>query len=176
MKGLNSIAVAVLAAAIFTGSAAAQKKSTTKKPVVKKTAPVAVIPPLDVRAAREKVDVQLSNVNAFLNLFAPIAQSIETADSDARAGRLSRPTIAKVEASKARLVQSIRDLRTGLSNLETEFRTKPALQKYLPGIQGVTDLATQAEDLAIAGRFVAAKAPLRDAVRKLTDILAILPR
>ena len=65
MKLFQPAAMFVIAIAIFTGTANAQKKPvkkpTTKKPPATKT----VVPPLDVRAAREKVDVQLSNVNDF---------------------------------------------------------------------------------------------------------------
>jgi hypothetical protein len=62
-----------------------------------------------------------------------------------------------------------------LTDLESDFRTKPALQKYLASIQGITDLAGQAEDAAIAGKFVSAKDPLRDVAQKLTDTLKVMP-
>ncbi len=176
MKPLHLIALATIALLAFSGSATAQKKpvkkSTAKKPVAAKT----VVPPLDVRAAREKVDIQLGNVNAFLDKYGPLAQSMETADADAKAGRLSKTTVTMVEAGKQKLIQSIRDVKTGLANLESEFRTKTALQKYLPSIQGITDLAGESEDSAIAGRFVAAKDPLREIVKRLTDTLAVLPK
>ena len=130
---------------------------------------------MDVRVAREKVDNQLSNVNGFANKLANIAQGLETADADAKAGRLKPATAAKIQAKEAELVEAIRNIKTGLGNLESEFRTKPLLQKYLPAIKGITDLAAQSEDLAIAGRFVAAKDPLRAVAQKLTDTLAVMP-
>ena len=82
---------------------------------------------------------------------------------------------AVAQAAKAKAVESIRNLKTALSNLESEFRTKTVLQKYLPTIQGITDLVAQSEDSAIAGHFVAAKEPLRQTSKKLTDTLAVLP-
>lgn len=174
MRYFRLFSFAALIVAAMSISAAAQKK-TTKKPA-KKPPVVKTIPPLDVRAAREKVDVQLSNVNDFVNKFGPIAQGLEAADADAKAGKLSRSTAASIAASKAKVIEAIRNLKTGLATLESEFRTKPVLQKYLTNIQGITDLASQSEDLAIAGKFVAAKDPLRDIATKLTDTLAVLPR
>ncbi|MFT3743559.1 MAG: hypothetical protein QM785_04615 [Pyrinomonadaceae bacterium] len=177
MRDIRFAAIGLAAVLFITGAVSAQKK-TAKKPAAKKpvpTAPAKVIPPLDVRAAREKADNQLSNVNDFANKLATIAQGLEVADADAKAGRLKPATAAKITAKKGELVEAIRNIRVGLGNLESEFRTKAVLQKYLPTIQGITDLAAQSEDQAIAGKFVAAKDPLRDVAKKLTDVLATMP-
>lgn len=163
---------------IFAASSAAQKK-TTKKPAPKKpaatTAPAKIVPPLDVRAGREKVDIQLSNVSDFEEKLGVIAQGLEVADADAKAGNLRPATAAKIKAKKAELVEAIRNIKVGLGVLESEFRVKPTLQKYLPTIQGIADLSAESEDLAIAGKFVAAKEPLRNITKKLTDTLAMMP-
>ena len=176
MKDFRFAAVALTVVLLITGSAAAQKK-VLKRPVVKRppAAPVKILPPLDVRAGREKAENQLSNVNDFVTKLGTIAQGLEVADADAKAGRLKPATAAKITAKKAELVQAIRNIKAGLGTLESEFRVKPTLQKYLPTIQGITDLSAQAEDLAIAGKFVAAKDPLRDVAKKLTDVLALMP-
>ncbi len=174
MRHFRLFTFAVLILAIASISATAQKKTTKKKP--KPPTVVKTIPPLDVRAAREKVDVQLSNVDDFVNKLGLIAQGLETADADAKAGNLKPATVAKIEVKKREIVEAIRNIKTGLSVLESEFRTKPVLQKYLTHIEGITDLAAQSEDAAIAGKFVAAKDPLRDIAMKLTDTLAVLPR
>lgn len=176
MSQLRTFTILLAAVVIFAGTAAAQKK-TSKKSAPKKPAPaVKTVPPLDVRAAREKVDIQLSNVNDFVTKFGPIAQAMDQAEADRVAGKLSAKTAASIEMSKQRLVDAIRGLRTGLSDLESEFRTKTTLQKYLPSIQGITDLVERSEDYAIAGKFVTAKDPLRDIAAKLTDTLAGLPK
>ncbi len=177
MRHFRSAAIGLAVILLITGSAAAQKK-TTKKATAKKPAastPVKVIPPLDVRAGREKAGNQLSNVNDFIDKLGTIAQGLEVADADAKAGRLKPATAAKINTKKAEIVEAIRNIKIGLGALESEFRTKPTLQKYLPTIQGITDLSSQAEDLAIAGRFVTAKDPLRDIAKKLTDVLALMP-
>ncbi|MEQ1643286.1 MAG: hypothetical protein ABL959_07600 [Pyrinomonadaceae bacterium] len=176
MRPLKLIVGTLIIGISLAGAATAQKKS-TKKPAPKKPTPnIKVVPPLDVRAAREKVENQLSNVNDFVTKFGLTAQALETAEADRVAGKLSAKTAASIEASKLRLIDTIRGLRTGLSDLESEFRTKTALQKYLPNIQGITELVERSEDYAIAGKFVMAKDPLRDIAAKLTDTLAVLPK
>ena len=175
MRTLGIAFAAGLFMVSLAGSAHAQKK-TPKKPVAKKPVTQTVIPPLDVRAAREKVSIQSENVNTFVNVLGPIAQSIEELDNSAKSKPLPAKTAEKNNANKQKVVQAIRNLRAGLSVLETEFRTKPALQRYLPNITGITDLSAASEDSAIAGRFVAAKDPLRDIAKKLADTLAVLPR
>ena len=163
----------VIAIALFAGAAAAQKKPVKKTPV--KKSPVKVIPPLEVRAGREKVDVQLSNVNEFEKKLATIAQGLEVADADAQAGRLKPETAAKIKAKKSEIVDAIHNIRDAMTKLESEFRTKVALQKYLPTLTGISDLAARSEDLAITGKFVLAKDPLREISKKLTDTLTAMP-
>lgn len=175
MRFLRIAAPAVLLLLLFAGAADAQRK--TKKTTAKKTVPAraAVLPPLSVRAAREKVDIQLSNVNRFIDVFGPIAQDLESAQQSPQTGARSQAVSEKNNANKQKVIAAIRNLRDGLSTLESEFRTKPELQRYLPRIQGITDLAARSEDMAIAGRFVASKDPLRDVKQKLTDTLRTLP-
>lgn len=168
--GMGMIAVAMA------GTTAAQKKSSKKTPAKKTTANQTLVAPLDVRAAREKVDIQLSNVNDFLVKLGPLAVNLETAVADSKANKLSPATAAKVAQGEERVIRSIRDLRLSLSTLEAEFRTKPSLHKYLVNIEGISDLGGQAEDAATAGQFVTAKEPLRKAAQKLTDTVAVLPR
>ena len=175
MSYLRIAAPAVLILLIFAGAADAQRK--TRKSSAKKTVPAksTVLPPLNVRAAREKVEIQLSNVTQFIDLFGPIAQDLDAAQQSPQTGERSQAVTEKNSANKQKVVAAIRNLRDGLSTLESEFRTKPELQKYLPRIQGITDLAARSEDSAIAGRFVASKDPLRDVKQKLTDTLRTLP-
>jgi len=174
MKKLRFLLPTLILSVAFVASADAQatraRKATAKKTTSK------TIPPLDVRAAREKVDVQLSNVNDFVNKLGTIAQGLEVADADAKAGSLKPATAAKINAKKTEIVEAIRNIKQALGNLESEFRTKRILQKYLPSIEGITDLSAESEDLAITGKFVAAKDPLRQTAKKLSDTLAIMPR
>jgi hypothetical protein len=174
MRHIRLAVTLLIAFALFAVVADAQRKPIRKAPV--KKAPVTVVPPLDVRAAREKVDIQLADINIFIDKLGATAQNLETADADAKAGRLSAATAKKIEGYKASFVESIRNIKAGLSTLESEFRTKTTLQKHLPTIQGITDLAAKSEDSAIAGKFTLAKDPLREITKKLTDTLAVLPK
>lgn len=173
MKKLQFIALSAVAVLFLAGGMQAQK-TVSKKTTSKRT--TTYLPPLDVRAAREKTENQLSNVNLFVDRFGPIAQGIETLDASSRTKRLPKATLAQNDANKQKVIAAIQNLKAGLANLESEFRTKPALMKYMPSIQGITDLAARAEDSAIAGKFVASKDPLRQSAQKLIDTLAIMPR
>lgn len=176
MKLFPFAATAILSIAFFAGAAAAQKKTARKTSVKKAAAETRVVPPLDVRAAREKIDNQLENVNRFVDVLGPIAQAIETLEESGKTRPLSRAAAEKNEANKQKVIEAIRNLGSGLANLEAEFRVKLSLQKYLPSIEGIADLGAESEDSALAGRFVAAKEPLRNIARKLSDTLAALPR
>ncbi len=175
MRRFQFAGLGLAALLLLTASADAQRKP-TRKPAPKKP-PVTqkIVPPLEVRAAREKVDNQLANVNRFIDVMGPIAQAIETLDESAKTKALPKATADKNAENKQKVIEAIRNLKAGLAVLESEFRTKSVLQKYLPQIQGITDLASQAEDSAIAGEFVAAKEPLREVSMKLTDTLTAMP-
>ena len=164
----------MLLLSLFAGVGDAQTRKTRKR-TVKKSSAVKTIPPLEVRAAREKVANQLDNVKLFVDVLGPIAQGIEKLDASAKTKPLSKTTADQNEANKKKVIAAVRNLKDGLTSLETEFRTKAVLQKYLPNIQGITDLAADSEDMAIAGKFVASKEPLRSVAEKLTDTLALIP-
>ena len=154
------------------GTYAQRTKRPVKRPVTNK---VATLPPLDVRAARVKVSNQLANVSGFVTRLGPIAQAIEALDAEAKTKRLNKQSLDKNAADKQKVVTAIRGLREGMVKLESEFRVKPVLKKYLPTIQGISTLARQAEDSAIAGKLVAANVPLRSIQQKLNDTLAAMP-
>ena len=175
MKQLKFIVSAVLLLTIFAAAADAQKKS-TKKSSVRSASAVKTIPPLDVRTAREKTETQRDNVNFWIDKLGPIAVTLESLDATYAKKRPTASTAAKQEENKKKFVAMLRNLRDDLAMLESEFRTKPALRKYLVNVDGVSNFAAQAEDSAIAGKFVASKQPLREASKKLTDALAVMPR
>ena len=170
MKQAKFVIPVLLLFALFAGTADAQKR-TYKKNTATKT-----IPSLDVRTAREKTVIQRDNVNFWIDKLGPIADALELLDASYAKKKPNASALATHEDRKKKFVAVLRNLRDDLSSLESEFRTKPALQKYLVNLKGITDLAAQAEDLAIAGKFVASKQPLRDASKKLADTVAILPQ
>lgn len=175
MKMTRYLFLVFAATTLFASGAYAQTKKPVRKPATTPARNASTLPPLDVRAARVKVSNQYTNVSLFTAKLGPIAQAIEALDSEAKIKKVSPQSLDKNKQNKQRVVDSIRSLREGIVKLESEFRVKPALKKYLPTIQGISDLAGQAETAAIAGRFVAANAPLRTLQQKLNDTLTAMP-
>lgn len=126
----------------------------------------------DVKAGADKVSIQIKNVTKFIYVLGGVASGIEAIDKDQKANKAARDANS---ANKQAVMQSIRNLRAGIAALEVEFRTKPGLKRFLPEIQGITDLSAQCEDLAAAGRFSDSGKPLLTVVEKLSDTLAALP-
>ena len=173
MKITRFLVLAVALTAFFAMTAQAQ----TRRPARKTTTPVksSTLPPLDVRAARVKVDNQFTNVSLFVKNFGPVAQALEALDAEAKTKKLRKETLDKNAADKQKVVNAIRGIKDGMMKLESEFRVKPALKKYLINIQGISDLAGQAETSAIAGRFVTSNGSLKSVQQKLNDTLAAMP-
>lgn len=160
----------------LTGFAVSAEAQRTKKPA-RRTTTITAKPAIgaDEKAAKVKVSNQLSNVNRFIDILGPIAQSIEALDKEAKTRKLSKAANDANELNKQKVILAIRNLRTGLTSLESDFRTKPSLSKYLMQIQGIADLSARSEDSALAGRFVASKEPLRSIAQRLTDTMAVMP-
>ncbi len=174
MKITRYLFLAFAIAGLFSIGAQAQR---TKRPVKRTTAApkTSTVPPLDVRAARVKVSDQFENVKAFIQRLGPVARAIEALDAEAKTKRVSKQSLDKNAADKQKVIAAIRGLRDGMEKLESEFRVKANLKKYLPTIQGISELASQSETSAIAGNFVGANEPLRTVQQKLADTLAAIP-
>ena len=173
MKITRYLFLAFAVTAVLSLGAQAQARKPVRKPATSTKA--ATLPPLDVRAARVKVSNQLANVTVFIERLGPIAQAIEAVDTESRTKKLNKQSLDKNVADKQKVATAIRGLREGMVKLESEFRNKPALKKYLPTIQGISTLAGQAEDSAVAGRLTGASTPLRSIQQKLNDTLMAMP-
>jgi len=174
MKTIRFLLIFFAALVLLTNSAAAQKR----KPGVKRTTPKVTTPvafTTDLNSAKEKVSNQITNVTRFNGALGPIAQGIEDLDTHAKTKRIDKKAYDLNEANKRKVIQAIRNLRAGLAALEVEFRTKPALKRFLLKIQGITDLSAQSEDAALAGRFTESGKPLLLVVEKLSNTLAVMP-
>lgn len=176
MKTILFTTLFVFALSIFAITGEAQKSrkpapKPTPKPTPVRTTPTNAV----VSSAKQQVANQLHNVNVFVDKIGPIAVAIEAADRDSAARRLNEKQIADNNTNKQKVIAALAGLRAGLVSLESDFRTKPQLSAYLPKIEGISTLAAQSEDNAIAGKFVASKDPLRQVALKLNDTLAVLP-
>jgi hypothetical protein len=174
MKTIRFSVLLMTFVTLFACAASAQKAS-TRRPVPRATPKTSTLPPLDVRAARVKVSNQYSNVSQFVAIMGPIAENIESLDGDIRANKASKSAIDLNNTNKQKVLTAIRGLKAGIVTLETEFKTKPALKLYLTNIQGISDLATQADTLASSGKFVASRDQLRTVAQKLSDTLNAMP-
>jgi len=172
MKTLRLFVSILLFTSVFAVIGNAQKKPVKRATPVKNTS---TMPPLEVRAARVKVSNQFSNVDQFVTIMGPIAQSIEALDNESRTKKVSQTSLDLNKSSKEKLLTAIKNMRAGIDSLETEFETKPALKMYLVRIQGISDLAAQSENLAFTGKFVAASEPWKQIRQKLNDTLTAMP-
>lgn len=171
MKIIRFLFLAFAVTTLFSLGASGQRRRNPPKSTPK----ASTLPPLDVRAARVKVSNQLANVTVFIKNLGPVAQAIEALDAEQATKRFNKESVDKNAANKQKVIGAIRGLREGMVKLESEFRVKAVLKKYLLTIQGISDLAGQAETSAIAGKFVAANTPLRTLQQKLNDTLAAMP-
>jgi hypothetical protein len=171
MKILTPAFITIISLMFLVGSADAQRR----KPVARTTAATAAAAAAEIKAGADKVAVQIKNVTKFLYALGGIASGIEQVDKDAKSSR--RPDQAALDlnvANKQKVMQAIRNLRAGIAALEVEFRTKPALTKYLVQVQGITELSANCEDLAAGGHFSESGKPLLSLVEKLTDALVAI--
>lgn len=162
---------AILALAILLPAFSAQAQKTTRPATPKVVTSSTIGSPSDLKAGADKVSIQIKNVTKFIYALGGIASGIEAVDKDTKANKAAKDANS---VNKQEVMQAIRNLRAGLAALEVEFRTKPALKKFLPQIQGITDLSAQTEELANAGRFSESGRPLLLAVEKLSDTLAAM--
>ncbi len=175
-KKLNStikFLVIILCLATFSLMANAQKRkpTTAKKPTTTTT----TAGNTEIKAGAEKVSIQIKNVSKFIYLLGGIARTIEDLDREAQTRKISQASMEANNKNKQAVIHGIQNLRAGLVALEIEFRTKPALKNYLLQLQGISDLAGNAEDQAVNGQFSESGKTLLVVIEKLSDTLVALP-
>lgn len=129
---------------------------------------------LEIKAGRNRVAVQIKALTQFLYLLGGIAKEIESADKATSGLDASSTSIGQNRASKAKIRESIRNVREGLDRLESDFRLSPALKSYYPYISGVAVIGETAENQAAANRFSEAGKSLLRVVERLADGLAAM--
>ncbi|MEP7212652.1 MAG: hypothetical protein ABI791_06235 [Acidobacteriota bacterium] len=175
MKTIRLYSIILIATALFAVTAGAQTRRARRPAPKPRPTPSTFAANLETSQAKLKVSNQVANVTRFTDKLGPIAASIEGIDADARNRRGSRTIIDQNNANKEKVKQAIKNLRAGLVSLETDFRTKPNLRKYLPKLEGITMLSAESEDLANAGKFTDSRRPLLTVLQKLADTLAVMP-
>ena len=144
----------------------APKRSTSKAAAEQSSA--------EMKAGRVRVAAQIKTLTQFLYLFGGIAKGIESADQATRSGEISSIAIEQNERNKAKVRESIRNMREGLDKLEADFRFNPTLRTYYSYMAGVARLGESAENQAAANRFNEAGRSLLNAAGQLADALALM--
>jgi hypothetical protein len=117
----------------------------------------------EIRAGRERIAAQIKALTQFLYLFAGVSKGIENAELANRNREVSSVSLSveQIERNKAKVRDSIRNVRAGLEGLESSFRTNPALQSYYPNQAGSSNFDQSGRTLIMA-------------VNKLADALVAL--
>ncbi|HSO75391.1 MAG TPA: hypothetical protein VLU47_11195 [Blastocatellia bacterium] len=161
----------------FASAAAAQ---TTKRSSAKRNARSSVTYAqkqlAEVRAGRERIASQIKTLTQFLYLLGSISKSIETAEQVNRNREDSSVgmSIERIEQNKAKVRDSIRNVRVGLDQLEASFRNNAALHSSYPNLAGVARIGQTAESEAAANHLDQAGRSLIAVVTRLADALAAL--
>jgi hypothetical protein len=150
------------------GTAMAQKKKPVRKAASNAAAKTGSSSSFVVKDESEKVSTQIKDITKFLYLLGGTNQLITGIDTDPKA-----PVSAKNTSKQAKqtVLQTIRNVRAGIVQLEGEFHSKPELRLYIPFIQGASEMAGVAEDQATGGQLNNAGKTLIEVVGRLTDTL-----
>lgn len=168
----------LLGCLLFTTAEAAKQKK--RKPAAKRTATptttYAQKQQAELQAGRERIASQIKTLTQFLYLFGGISKGIETAEQANRSHEDSSAALSseQIERNRSRVKESIRNVRVGLDQLETAFRTNPVLTNYYASVSGVAKIGQNAESQAASNKFDDAGRSLLTAVNKLADALTTL--
>lgn len=174
MKRAFVLAVACLVLSSVTATSQTRRRSSQKRPAASTT--FAEKQQAEIQAGRRQIAEQIKTLTQFLYLFGGVSKGIETAEIANRNHEESslRMTPERIEENKAKLKDSIKNVRVGLDKLESSFRLNPVLQNYYANVSGVAGLARSAETQAATNSFDQAGRSLVAAVNKLADALVML--
>lgn len=122
----------------------------------------------------DRVAIQINNLGRFLYLFGGVAKVVQETDAQVQGGNTSPELVRQNNANKVILRNSIHNFVDGLDQLEIDFRSAPALQKYYPTIKGTAQRLATAEDQAAAGQLANAAKTLQAALDQLTQVLVAM--
>ncbi len=163
----NAAACALLLLLVATDDGFAQSRTRRTTPA-KRRAPAtsagARLNATEVNGARLRVADQIKNMNRFLYVYGRASKDIEATGAQSESADVTT-------RSRASLVASVRNVRSGLDQLEEQFRLSPTLASYYPAIRGVAARAAEAESRAAAKQLDQAGRALIEAVNQLTDVL-----
>lgn len=115
-------------------------------------------------AARIRLGDQIKNLTRFIYLYGRFSKDLELTGAQAEAS-------ANADRTKAALIDSLRNVREGLDQLEAQFRLTPGLESQYRRLSGVARTAEEAENRVAANQLDQAGRMLIEVVNKLTDVL-----
>jgi hypothetical protein len=115
-------------------------------------------------AARIKLADQIKTLSRFLYLYGRFSKDLELTGAQSGSSDLAAQT-------KASLIASLKNVREGLDQLESQFRFTPGLERPYNLLRGAAQRAADAEASATAGRFDQAGRTLVEVVNQLTDVM-----
>jgi hypothetical protein len=160
------------------GPGFAQKRRRSSAPRTKTTKPsqpeVENALRVERNAASARIAAQIKSLSQYLYILGGVVKGIEAADKAAQGQDVPPDALAQTNRSKASVKDSIRNVRAGLAQLETDLSGKAALRPYSHRFLGLADLAGTAEQQAEAGQFDQAGRTLLRVIDKLSDGLAAM--
>jgi hypothetical protein len=138
------------------------RRSTTQRN--RTPAPASRLDQTKLNAIRLQLAEQVKDMTRFLYLYGRVSKDLELTSAQTNSSDVAA-------RGKASLVQSIRDLRDRLDNLEGQFRFTQGLEPKYRLIQGVSRRAEEAASFADAGRYDQAGRTLVEISNQLADVL-----
>ena len=118
-----------------------------------------------------RVAEQIKTLTRFIYVLGGVSKGLEGVDDAARRNEASPAILEQAKQNKLTVRASIRKVREGLDQLESEFSSSMELRRYYTKLAGVAAGAAAAEEQAAANQFDRAGRSLIDVVNRLTDVL-----
>jgi len=118
-----------------------------------------------------RVAEQIKTLTRFIYVLGGVAKGLEGVDDAARRNEASPAIMEQAKQNKVTVRTSIRKVREGLDQLESEFSSSMELRRYYTRLAGVASGAAAAEEQAANNQFDRAGRSLIDVVNRLTDVL-----
>lgn len=118
-----------------------------------------------------RVADQIKTLTRFIYVLGGIAKGLENVDDAARRNEASPAILEQATKNKQTVRASIRKVREGLDQLESDFSSTIELRRYYTRLAGVAAGAAAAEEQAAANQFDKSGRTLLEVVNRLTDVL-----
>jgi hypothetical protein len=161
------ITLLFVATILLPGTALAQTRGRKSTPA--RSTPISISDKRRVGARR--IADQIKTLSQFIYVLGGVAKGLEGVDDAARRNEAPPAILEQAKQNKLTVRASIRKVREGLDQLESDFSSTTELRGYYTRLAGVAAGAAAAEELAAANQFDRAGRKLLEVVNRLTDVL-----